>query len=240
MHLREGGGSLSCGSIAFLKEMTGRQRAVEKAKKGGKDTPISVTASPVSTRDNDPSDEIDNILMGGECTGTGFSRAKDEQFDRKSCGTVLATTSAGIVANVSRRDGSVGLIYKAKGHSFMEEYDTVHEQTPINADIEHFVHTISAFAVLLGISFLITSYAIGAIHSTVTNVPEGLLLIGLTLTAKCRRPNREGVEIIGCTSCTCSEMGAFTLNNFMNGTATSTCTNVLLCVLLFLHHVCKQ
>jgi hypothetical protein len=173
----------------------------------------------------------------------GVTRAKNvSQWE--SCGIVTSPTSAGVAANVPRRDESVGPINKAKGCGFME-YTTVEEQPPINAVIEHYMHTISALAVLQGISFLIIGYAMGAnvIHSNVANVPEGLLLIGLTLTAKRKRmlaTNREGRETIGCTSGTCSEMGTFTLNNFMNGTATSTCNNVLLCVLLFPHHVCKQ
>jgi hypothetical protein len=73
-------------------------------------------------------------------------------------------------------------INRARGRGFMA-YNTMNEQTPINADIKLFVHTIFAFAVLLGIFFFIISYA-NAIHSTVVNVPECLLLIGLTLTAK--------------------------------------------------------
>jgi hypothetical protein len=150
---------------------------------------------------------------------TGVSKAKDVP-ESESCGIVPSPTSAGVVANVPRRDGSVGSVNKAKSHNVME-YNTPNEQ------IEHFVHTISTFAVLLGISFLIIGYAMGAnaIHSTFSNVPEGLLLIGLTLTAKHKRilaTNLEGVETIGCTSCTCSEMGTLTQNNFMNGTATST------------------
>ncbi len=168
----------------------------------------------------------------------GVSEAKDVSKS-ESCGIVPSPTSAGIVANVPRRDGSVGPIDKAKGRGFIE-YNSVNDQTPTNADIEHIVHTIFAFVVLLGISFLIIGYAMGAnaIHPTVVHV-----LIGLTLTTKRKRmlaTNREGVETIGCTSCTCSEMGTLAQHSFMNGTATSTCINVLLSVLLFPHHVCKQ
>jgi hypothetical protein len=91
------------------------------------------------------------------------------------------------------------------------------------AEIEHFVHTISVDVVLLWMFFFVIGYAMGAnaIHSIVANVPEAPLLIVLALTA------------IGCTSCTCSETGTLTQNNFINGTATSTCTIVFLCVLLF-------
>jgi hypothetical protein len=150
----------------------------------------------------------------------GVTKAKDVS-ESESRGIAPSSTSAGVVANVPRRDGSVGLINKAEGRGFIE-YNTV-----------NFVHSISAFGVLLGISFLIIGYAMGA----------NSILIGLTLTAKCKRmlaTNREGVETIGCTSCTCSEMSTLAQNNFMNGTGTSACTNALLCVLLFSYHVCKQ
>ncbi len=51
------------------------------------------------------------------------------------------------------------------------EHNTMNEQNPIVTETEHFVRrTISALAVLLGISFLIIGYAMGAIYSTVENV----------------------------------------------------------------------
>jgi hypothetical protein len=117
-----------------------------------------------------------------------------------------------------RRDGSVGSINNVKDHGFK------------NAEVEHFVQIISAFVVLLRISFFIIGYA-NLFHSTVANVPEGLLLIGLTLIAKRKRmmaTNREDAETIRYSSCTCSEIGTLAQIWFMNGTATSTCTNVLL------------
>ncbi len=133
----------------------------------------------------------------------GVSKVKDLS-ESESCGIVPA--SAGVVANVPRRDGSVGLINKAKDRGFTE-YNTVNERTPTNADIEHFLYNISIFAVLLGVSFLIIGYVMGAnaIHLTVASAPEGLLLIGLMLTAKRKRmlaTNHEDLEIIGCTSST--------------------------------------
>ncbi len=184
-------------------------------------------ASTVSARDYGPSEAIS---MGGGCTGTSVSsKANEVSESSDSWGMVPSPTSAGVVWNVPRRrDGRVNNV---KGGVVM------------NAEIEHFVHIISAFVVLLSISFFIIGYA-NAIHSTVANVPQGLLLIGLTLTAKRKRmlaTNLEGVETIECASCTCSEMGTLTQNNFMNGTVTSTCTNVLLCgALLLPHHVCKH
>ncbi len=200
MRLGDGDSSLSCGSMSFLKEVMDRRRAVEKAKNGGKDTTTSLTASPVSARNHSPSDNIDDMLIGVGCTGSGVSKAKD------------------VSESESRRDGSVGPINNAKGRDFMEEYNTVDEQTPISADIEHFVHTISAFAVYLGISFFNIGYAMGAhaIHSTVTNVPEGLLLIGWTLTIKHKRVLTTNLDANAD-----DKMGTLTPNNLMNGTASA-------------------
>jgi hypothetical protein len=191
-----GDGSLSCGSMAFLNEVRDRRSAAEKAKKnGGMDTTTSVAASPVSARDHCPSDDVDDILMGGGCTGTGVSKAKDAS-ESESCGVVLSSTSAG---------GSVGPIYKAKGRGFME-YNTVNEQPPINANIP-------AFVVLLEISFLIIGYAI---HSIVANVPEGLLLIGWALTLKHKRMLATNLDANAG-----DKKGTLTPTNLMNGTASS-------------------
>ena len=149
--------------------------------------------------------------MGGGCTGTGVSK------ESESWGIVSSLTSASFVANVPRRDGSVGSINKAKGRGFMEEYkNTVNGRTPVSADIEHFAHTISVLAVLFGISYLIIGYAIGtnAIHSTVANVPEGLLLIGRTLTLKHKRMLATNLDANAGDT-----MDTLTPNNLMNGIA---------------------
>jgi hypothetical protein len=97
----------------------------------------------------------------------------------------------------------------------------------MNAQIEHFVYIISALVALLRISSFIIGHAMGAnaIHSFIVNVSEDLPRISPALTTKRKRmlaTNQEGEETVGCTS------------------FTSTCTNVLLCVSLFPHHVCKQ
>ncbi len=174
------------------------RRTAEDAKKDGQDTKTSAIASTVSARDYGLSEAI---LMGVGCTGTGVSMVPSP------------TTSASVVANVPcRRDRSVGPIHNVKGCAGV-----------MTAEIEHFVHTISVFVVLLRMSvFIMIGCVLGAnaIHSTIANgngngngngnVPEDLLLIGLMLTAK-------RLETIGCTSCICSEMGTLTQNNFMNG-----------------------
>lgn len=107
------------------------------------------------------------------------------------------------------------------------------EQTPINKEIEHFIHIISAIAIFLGVSFFIIGASMDTpivanlvfmIGIIVANVPEGLLTtvtVCLTLTAKrmfvkqVMVKNLEGVETLGSTSCICSDKTGTLTQNIM-------------------------
>jgi len=110
---------------------------------------------------------------------------------------------------------------------------TDNEQTPINKELEHFIHVVSGIAVFLGVLFFIIGWAQGTdmitnlvfmIGIIVANVPEGLLAtvtVCLTLTAGRMHTkmvlvkNLEGVETLGSTSCICSDKTGTLTQNIM-------------------------
>ncbi|KAJ8794218.1 hypothetical protein J1605_003364 [Eschrichtius robustus] len=98
-------------------------------------------------------------------------------------------------------------------------------QTPIAAEIEHFIHLITAVAVFLGVTFFGLSLILGyswleavtfLIGIIVANVPEGLLATRHSkrmARKNCLVKNLEAVETLGSTSTICSDkMGALTQN----------------------------
>ncbi|KAI1901219.1 hypothetical protein AGOR_G00032050 [Albula goreensis] len=129
-----------------------------------------------------------------------------------------------------------GIVIATGDHTVMGRIATLASglevnQTPINMEIEHFIHIITGVAVFLGVSFFILSLILGytwleavifLIGIIVANVPEGLLAtvtVCLTLTAKrmakknCLVKNLEAVETLGSTSTICSDKtGTLTQN----------------------------
>lgn len=129
-----------------------------------------------------------------------------------------------------------GVVINTGDHTVMGRIATLASgleggQTPIAAEIEHFIHIITGVAVFLGVSFFVLSLileytwleaVIFLIGIIVANVPEGLLAtvtVCLTLTAKrmarknCLVKNLEAVETLGSTSTICSDKtGTLTQN----------------------------
>ncbi|KAL7842462.1 hypothetical protein SRHO_G00241510 [Serrasalmus rhombeus] len=129
-----------------------------------------------------------------------------------------------------------GIVIATGDHTVMGRIATLASglevgQTPINIEIEHFIHIITGVAVFLGVSFFVLSLVLGytwlegvifLIGIIVANVPEGLLAtvtVCLTLTAKrmarknCLVKNLEAVETLGSTSTICSDKtGTLTQN----------------------------
>eukprot|EP00750_Incisomonas_marina_P027115 INCI6131.1.p1 GENE.INCI6131.1~~INCI6131.1.p1 ORF type:complete len:1584 (+),score=265.23 INCI6131.1:123-4754(+) len=106
-------------------------------------------------------------------------------------------------------------------------------ETPINREINHFVHIISAVAIFLGVVFFALGFAVGTYWASnlafmigiiVANVPEGLLItvtVCLTLTANRMASNSvivknlKGVETLGSTTCICSDKTGTLTQNIM-------------------------
>jgi sodium/potassium-transporting ATPase subunit alpha len=110
---------------------------------------------------------------------------------------------------------------------------TNNEQTPINRELENFIHIISFIAIGLGLTFAVMNFVRKVPHISnvvfvigiiVANVPEGLITtvtVCLTLTANRMHTkmvlvkNLEGVETLGSTSCICSDKTGTLTQNIM-------------------------
>mmetsp|Transcript_37875 Transcript_37875/g.55796 ORF Transcript_37875/g.55796 Transcript_37875/m.55796 type:complete len:1533 (+) Transcript_37875:68-4666(+) len=106
-------------------------------------------------------------------------------------------------------------------------------ETPINREINHFVHIISGVAIFLGVLFFALGFIVGTYWASnlafmigiiVANVPEGLLItvtVCLTLTANRMASNSvivknlKGVETLGSTTCICSDKTGTLTQNIM-------------------------
>jgi sodium/potassium-transporting ATPase subunit alpha len=176
--------------------------------------------------------QVDNAALTGEsepqgrkneCTDANAYESKNVAF----FGTLVPQGQiTGVVAFIGD--------HTAMGRIARLATATDNEQTPINREIEHFVHIVSAVAMVLGITFFcIGAFSIGTdiitnivfmIGIIVANVPEGLLVtvtVCLTLTANRMHgknvlvKNLEGVETLGSTSQICSDKTGTLTQNVM-------------------------
>jgi sodium/potassium-transporting ATPase subunit alpha len=131
-----------------------------------------------------------------------------------------------------------GVVISTGDHTVMGRIATLamatdNEQTPINKELENFIHIISGIAIFLGVTFLVVNAIRGVnwitnlvfmIGIIVANVPEGLITtvtVCLTLTANRMHTkmvlvkNLEGVETLGSTSCICSDKTGTLTQNIM-------------------------
>ncbi|XP_032820582.1 sodium/potassium-transporting ATPase subunit alpha-3 isoform X2 [Petromyzon marinus] len=173
--------------------------------------------------------KVDNSSLTGESEPQ--SRSPDFTHDNPLETRNIAFFSTNCVEGTAR-----GIVINTGDHTVMGRIATLASgleggRTPINIEIEHFIHIITGVAVFLGVSFFILSLILGyswleavifLIGIIVANVPEGLLAtvtVCLTLTAKrmakknCLVKNLEAVETLGSTSTICSDKtGTLTQN----------------------------
>lgn len=172
--------------------------------------------------------KVDNSSLTGESEPQSRSTEMTHENPLETRNLAFYSTSAteGSAVGVCVGTGDRTVIGRIAGLAST----TSNAETPIKREISHFIHIISAVAIILGIVFFIFGlffydvitnlvFMIGII---VANVPEGLLAtvtVALTLTAKrmARKnvlvKNLESVETLGSTSTICSDKtGTLTQN----------------------------
>jgi len=169
----------------------------------------SLTGEPIAIKREIAPENQENAL---ECKNLAFFTT--QILNGKGRGIVIRTGDRTVIGQIKR------LVTETKN-----------KRTPINIEIEHFIHLITGVAIFLGVSFFVLSLIIGhpflraavfLIAIIVANVPEGLLAtvtVCLTLTAQRMAKkfvlvkNLESVETLGSTSCICSDKtGTLTQN----------------------------
>ncbi|XP_062386759.1 sodium/potassium-transporting ATPase subunit alpha-2 isoform X2 [Sardina pilchardus] len=173
--------------------------------------------------------KVDNSSL----TGESEPQTRSPEFTNDN---PLETRNIGFFSTNCVEGTAHGIVIFTGDHTVMGRIATLASglsvgQTPINREIEHFIHIITGVAVFLGVSFFILAMILGytwleavifLIGIIVANVPEGLLAtvtVCLTLTAKrmakknCLVKNLEAVETLGSTSTICSDKtGTLTQN----------------------------
>uniref|UniRef100_A0A095AFH4 Na(+)/K(+)-exchanging ATPase n=1 Tax=Schistosoma haematobium TaxID=6185 RepID=A0A095AFH4_SCHHA len=182
-----------------------------------------------SAEDEDVKDNVDNSALTGESEPQSRTTEFSNENPLETRNLAFFSTNAvdgtcrGIVISTGDRTVMGRIANLASGLELGE--------TPIHKEINHFIHLITAVAMVLGVTFFIIAFILGyrwleavifLIGIIVANVPEGLLAtvtVCLTLTAKrmasknCLVKNLEAVETLGSTSTICSDKtGTLTQN----------------------------
>jgi len=177
--------------------------------------------------------KVDNASL----TGESEPQKRSPEFTHKN---PLETRNLAFFGTLCPSGSITGIVVSVGDNTVMGRIArlatvTDSSKSPINIEIEYFVHIVSGIAIFLGITFLIISLvppiSSPAIHALVfmigiivANVPEGLLAtvtVCLTLTAKRMSKkqilvkNLAGVETLGSTSCICSDKTGTLTQNIM-------------------------
>lgn len=173
--------------------------------------------------------KVDNSSLTGE--SEPLARAPDCTHDNP-----LETKNLAFFSTFAVEGSCTGMVIRTGDETVMGRIAALasglgNDISPLNIEINHFVHIVTAVAVSFGIIFLIILLALGTgvlraivfvIGIIVSNVPEGLLAtitVMLALTAqrmakkKCLVKNLTAVEALGSVSTICSDKtGTLTQN----------------------------
>lgn len=173
--------------------------------------------------------KVDNSSLTGESEAQ--KRTADNKFEN-----LLEATNCAFYGTLCVSGSCEGIVFATGDNTVIGKIaklasSTGTVKTPIAIEIEHFIHIISAVAIILGVTFFIISASKGTetvknlvfcIGIIVANVPEGLLAtvtVSLTLTAKKMASkkvlvkNLEAVETLGSTTVIASDKtGTLTCN----------------------------
>ncbi|CAF3662755.1 unnamed protein product [Rotaria socialis] len=173
--------------------------------------------------------KVDNSSLTGE--SEPLSRSPDCTHDNP-----LETKNLAFFSTFAVEGSCTGMVIRTGDNTVMGRIAALasglgNEISPLNVEINHFVHIVTAVAVSFGAIFLVILLALGTgilqalvfvIGIIVSNVPEGLLAtitVMLALTAqrmakkKCLVKNLTAVEALGSVSTICSDKtGTLTQN----------------------------
>lgn len=177
----------------------------------------------------------DMAVDNSSLTGEPEAIRKTNAYTHKN---PLETSNLAFFGTTCPKGQAIGIVIRTGDNTVMGRIarlttSTDSQETPINVEINHFVHIISGVAIFLGVLFFCLGFAVGTYWASnlsfmigiiVANVPEGLLItvtVCLTLTANRMASNSvivknlKGVETLGSTTCICSDKTGTLTQNVM-------------------------